>query len=199
MAGADAPEQSAGRARHLRALLLGLVLAALLALFLFVGLGTGSNSSSGAGGVVPVGSAAPGFVLPSVVGGTRVDLHALGVDRHHPVILNFFASWCVPCQTETPLIASTARTEQAKGSVLQFVGVDVGESRSASVPFIEKSGITYPVGDDAKVRVAGGTYGLNGQPNTFFIDEAGTVVGHISGPVSKSELARWVHRLAGGG
>jgi cytochrome c biogenesis protein CcmG, thiol:disulfide interchange protein DsbE len=188
----------ARKPRRLRAFLLGLVLAGALALFLFVGLGTSSNSSSGASGVVPVGSEAPNFVLPSAVGAGPVDLHALGVDRHHPVVLNFFASWCGPCRTETPLIASTARAEQAKGSVLQFVGVDVGESATAAVPFIKTSGITYPVGDDARLRVTGGTYGLNSQPNTFFIDEAGTVVGHVIGPVTGAQLDQWIHRLVGG-
>ena len=183
--------------RRLRAFLIGLVLAAGLAVFLFVGLGTGSNSTSGTGGVVPVGSAAPNFVLPSVTGGTPVDLHALGVDRHHPVVLNFFASWCGPCQKETPLLAATAQAEQAKGSVLQFVGVDSADKPSNAIPFIHQSGITYPVGQDATLHVSGGVYGLSGFPSTFFIDESGTVVGHVLGPVSKAELDRWIHKLVG--
>lgn len=184
--------------RRLRAFLIGLVLAAALAVFLFVGLGTSSNSTSGTGGVVPVGSSAPNFVLTSVTGGAPVDLHALGVDRHHPVVLNFFASWCGPCRTETPMLASTARAEQAKGSVLQFVGVDAADPPANAVPFITQSGITYPVGQDATLRVTAGVYGLNAEPNTFFIDETGHVVGHVIGPVSKAQLDRWVHELVGG-
>jgi len=184
--------------RRLRAFLIGVALAAVLALFLFVGLGTTSSKGSGGGAVVPVGAQAPNFVLPSVVGGAPVDLHALGVRRHHPVILNFFASWCVPCQKETPLLAGTAAAEQAKGSVLQFVGVDAADKPSDAVPFIEKSGITYPVGQDAFLRVTADTYGLDAEPQTFFIDETGTVVGHVFGPVTRSQLDSWVHRLAGG-
>ena len=183
--------------RRLRAFLIGMVLAAALAVFLFVGLGTSSNSTSGTGGVVPVGSAAPNFVLPSVLGGAHVDLHALGVDRHRPVVLNFFASWCGPCRTETPMLASTAKAEQAKGSVLQFVGVDAADPPANAVPFITQSGITYPVGQDSTLRVTAGVYGLNAEPNTFFIDESGTVVGHVIGPVSQARLDRWIHMLVG--
>ena len=202
---ADAPDAAPGapppprRPKRLRAFLIGLALAAVLAVVLFVGLGTTSTTGSGTGGVVPVGSTAPNFTLPSAVGGAPVTLDHLGVDRHHPVVLNFFASWCVPCQKETPLLASTARAEQAKGSVIQFVGVDGEDPPPDAVPFITRSGITYPVGQDADLRVTADVYGLNGEPQTFFIDEAGVVVGHHLGALTAAELDGWVHRLAGGG
>ena len=185
--------------RRLRAFLIGVVLAAGLAVFLFVGLGTTSSTGSGGGAVVPVGSPAPNFTLPSVTGGAPVDLHALGVARHHPVVLNFFASWCIPCQKETPLLASTASAAQAKGSVIQFVGVDAADKPADAIPFIQRTGITYPVGQDATLHVTADLYGLNAEPQTFFIDESGTVVGHVFGPVTKAQLDGWVHRLAGGG
>jgi len=185
--------------KRLRAFLVGVVLAAALALVLFVGLGTTSSKNSGGGVVVPVGSTAPNFALPSVMGGPPVVLDALGVRRHRPVVLNFFASWCIPCQTETPLLATTAAAEQAKGSVVQFVGVDAADKPADAVPFIQKSGITYPVGQDADLRVTADVYGLNGEPQTFFIDESGVVVGHVIGPVSATQLDGWIHRLAGGG
>ena len=202
---ATSPERTAGPtaagspARRLRALLIGVVLAAVLAVALFVGLGTTSSSNPATDGVVPVGSTAPDFTLPSVVGGPSVSLDALGVKRHHPVILNFFASWCVPCQEETPLLAATARAQRARGSVIQFVGVDGQDPVSSAVPFITRSGITYPVGKDSDLAVTANLYGLNGEPQTFFIDESGVVVGHHLGALTRSELDGWLHRLAGGG
>jgi len=184
---------------RLRSFLIGLVLAAVLAAVLFVGLGSTSRTAGpGAGGVVPLGSVAPDFTLPSVAGAGPVHLYQLGRARHHPVVLNFFASWCVPCQQETPLLATTSAAEQAKGSVLQFVGVDVAEQNSVALPFITKSGITYPVGQDPDTRVAAGLYGLSGEPQTFFIDESGVVVGHSLGALDKAQLDSWVHRLTGG-
>ena len=184
--------------RRLRAFLIGVVLAGILALALFVGLGTTSKSGSGTGGVVPIGSVAPNFVLASVVGGPPVDLDALGVKRHRPVVLNFFASWCEPCQKETPLLAATARSEQAKGSVVQFIGVDGNDPPSSAVPFIRQSGITYPVGQDTNLQVTASVYGLSGEPQTFFINESGIVVGHHLGALSQAELDGWIHKLAGG-
>jgi cytochrome c biogenesis protein CcmG/thiol:disulfide interchange protein DsbE len=179
----------------LRALLIGTVIAAGLAVFLFVGLGTTSGRGPGSGPVVAVGDRAPGFSVPSLTGGPPVDLDALGPVRRRPVVLNFFASWCAPCRQETPLLARTAVAERARHAPVQFIGVDVADSASNAIPFVEQSGITYPVGVDASLRVAATLYGLNGEPSTFFIDSAGQVVDHVIGPVDQAQLARWLHRL----
>ena len=183
--------------RRLRSLAIGVIIAAALAAFLFLVLGTGPKPGSSSGPVVGVGSVAPGFTLPALLGGAPVNLDALGKDRHRPVVLNFFASWCVPCQKETPLLAQTARAEQARGSTVQFVGVDVADQPSSAVPFVQQSGIIYPVGVDATLQVTSALYGLDGQPNTFFIDASGNVVGHVIGPVTQPQLDQWLHRLAG--
>ena len=116
-----------------------------------------------------VGDQAPSFSLPSLTGGDPVVLDALGKDRHRPVVLNFFASWCVPCQEETPLLARTADAEQAKGSDIQFIGVDTLDPTSNALPFVKKSGITYPVGSDSG-QVSSGLYGIDGDPQTFFLN-----------------------------
>lgn len=198
----DAPEATPtpnpGRHRphKLRALLIGCVIAAALAVFLFVGLGSSSPSGS-SGPVVGIGSEAPGFSLPSLTGGAAVDLHALGKSTHHPVVLNFFASWCVPCQKETPLLAQTAAAQQAQGSPVHFVGVDVNDPPADALAFVQKSGITYPVGVDRTFNVTSGKYALYGLPQTFFIDAQGRVVGRIQGAVTRAELDQWLHKLGG--
>ncbi len=124
-----------------------------------------------------------------------MDLDALGVARHRPVVLNFFASWCAPCQEETPLLARTAAAAQARHSAVQFIGVDVADSAANAVPFVQRSGISYPVGTDATLRVAADLYGLNGEPSTFFIDSSGHVVDHVIGAVDQHQLDTWLHRL----
>ena len=147
--------------------------------------------------MVPIGSTAPGFTLPSLTGGAPVSLDALGRDAHRPVVLNFFASWCGPCQKETPLLARTAEAERAKGSAVRFVGVDVADQRANAIAFVHSSGITYPVGTDSDLTVTSGLYGLNGEPNTFFIDGSGEVIGHVIGAVNPTQLQGWLHRLNG--
>lgn len=179
----------------MRALLIGTVIAAALAVFLFVGLGTTSGPGSGSGPVVGVGDVAPGFSVPSLTGGRAVNFDALGPGRTRPVVLNFFASWCAPCQQETPLLAQAAVSEQVRHSKVQFIGIDVADSAAAAIPFVRQSGITYPVGTDATLRVAAELYGLNGEPNTFFIDASGHVVAHVIGPVDQSRLDHWLGRL----
>ncbi len=171
------------------------MIAAGLGVFLFVGLGSTPKTGAGSGAVVAPGSIAPDFTLPSLTGGSPVRLDRLGRDRNRPVVLNFFASWCAPCQQETPLLASTARAEQAKGAAVQFVGVDVADPSADALAFVQKSGIPYPVGVDANIRVTSGLYGLDAQPNTFFIDASGRVIGHAIGPVTATQLHGWLRRL----
>ena len=178
-------------------MLIGSVIALALAAFLFIGLGTSSGPGPGSAPVVATGDLAPTFILASVTGSSRVNFDALGPHRHHPVVLNFFASWCTPCQKESPLLARTAHAEQAKGSTVQFIGVDVGEEPAQALPFLRQTGISYPVGSDVDYKVTSAVYGLNAQPNTFFIDATGHVLGHVIGAVSPGQLDQWLHRLAG--
>ncbi len=63
----------------------------------------------------------------------------------HPLILNFFASWCEPCQRETPLIARFYRGHRR--SVI-IVGIDVNDSTAAGLAFARKMGVAYPVASD---------------------------------------------------
>ncbi|MGH9097588.1 MAG: TlpA family protein disulfide reductase, partial [Acidimicrobiales bacterium] len=192
------------RRRRLRALMLGSAIAVVLAVFLFLVLKPAATTSTGQPAVVGVGSTAPNFSLPNLLSTSTtplapVSLDTLGKNRHHPVVLNFFASWCIPCQAETPLLARTAKAETAKGSPVQFIGVDVADDPSSAVAFVQQSGIPYPVGADRTLKVTSVLYGMNAQPNTYFIDESGKVIGHHLGALTASELTSWLHRLAGSG
>jgi cytochrome c biogenesis protein CcmG/thiol:disulfide interchange protein DsbE len=182
--------------RRLRSLIIGVVIAGLLAVLLFIVLRPESNQANPALGV---GDTAPNFSLPRLGGGAPVTLDALGVDRHKPVILNFFASWCIPCQEETPLLGQAATAAKADGSPVQFVGVDVNDPSSNALTFVHQSGVTYPVGSDLTLKVTSVDYALNAQPNTFFIDGSGKIIGQHQGALTKAELAQWMKRLTGGG
>lgn len=192
-------DASAQSPRRLRSLIIGVVIAGVLAAFLFLVLGTSPKTKNGSPPGVSVGDVAPNFSLPRLGGGKPVNLDAIGVDRHKPVILNFFASWCGPCQAETPMLAQAAAAAKAAGSPVQFVGVDVNDPSSNALTFVHQSGVTYPVGSDLTLKVTSALYALNGQPNTFFIDGSGHVIGSKLGALTAPELAQWMKRLTGGG
>lgn len=176
--------------------MIGSIIAVVLAVVLFVGLRP--NSASGSHGpVAGVGTVAPGFTIPSLAGGPDVDLDALGVDRRRPVVLNFFASWCIPCEEETPLLARTARAERAAGSTIQFVGVDSLDQSSKALPFVRQAGVTYPVGVDKGGDVSSGLYAVFGLPQTFFIGSDGTIVAHVPGALKAPVLDKWLRKLGG--
>ncbi len=129
------------------------------------------------------GGRAPDFTAPLLAGGGSLELSDL---RGKPVMLNFWASWCVPCKDEAPLLRQAYR---AYGDRVAFVGVDVKDSRSDAIDFARRTGLSYP-----HVRDEGGTiysdYGLTGQPETFFIDGDGTIVEHVNGPLDEAALTQ---------
>lgn len=161
-----------------------------------------TGPAAAGGGGIAVGSVAPDFSLPNVLSTAShplppVVLDVLGSDRHRPVVLNFYASWCTPCRRETPLLAAAARTERAERSPVQFVGVDVADNPAAAIPFLRQAGVSYPVGADAELRVATAVYHLSAEPDTFFIGASGVVVGRHLGALDAVELRSWLRVLNG--
>ena len=136
---------------------------------------------------------APSFTLPDVRGGGATV--GLGSGAGRPVVVNFFASWCVPCREELPLLEQASR--RLAGSV-DVVGVDVGDSRTAAVELLERTGVTFPAGFDPDRKVAA-RYRLQGMPTTVFVDGQGRIAGVARGKLSASELDRHLAVLGGAG
>jgi cytochrome c biogenesis protein CcmG, thiol:disulfide interchange protein DsbE len=143
-----------------------------------------------AGATVGTGSAAPhslgkakNFTL-GVLGhpGQQISLQSMA---GRPVIVNFFASWCEPCQRETPLIARFYRDGGGRPAIL---GVDVNDSASKAMTFVHKSGVTYPVVADPMPMKAAIAYNLPGLPATFFLNARHIIVKRVYGPVTQAEL-----------
>jgi cytochrome c biogenesis protein CcmG, thiol:disulfide interchange protein DsbE len=91
-----------------------------------------------------------------------------------PVIVNFWASWCIPCEDEAPALQKTY--ERYKDQGLVVVGVDAQDFRADAKRFAKRYGITYPIVYDGKGSTLG-KWGVTGFPETFFVDRSGKLVG----------------------
>ena len=109
------------------------------------------------------GGVAPAFTLSTVGGGTLSSSELRG----SPVVINFWASWCDPCNQEAPDLEATWKQYQAKG--VRVVGVDYEDQPADAQAFLSRYGITYPSVVDRGGELAT-TFGVRGVPETFFID-----------------------------
>jgi len=107
----------------------------------------------------------------------------------HPLILNFFASWCEPCQRETPLIAQFYRSHQRSVIV---VGIDVNDTNSAGLAFARKMGVSYPVAADPSPMTMALSYGVAALPQTFFLNAQHRIVKRVIRAVTITDLRRGV-------
>jgi cytochrome c biogenesis protein CcmG, thiol:disulfide interchange protein DsbE len=115
--------------------------------------------------------AAPAFSLPRLDRDGELSLASL---RGKAVIVNFWASWCGPCKEEAPLLEAAWREHRDEGLVV--VGVDFNDFRSDARRFAERNGMTYPLVYDSRATLEK-PYGLEGVPETFFVDREGRLVG----------------------
>jgi len=93
-----------------------------------------------------------------------------------PVVVNFFASWCPPCNSEAPDLAAFAKAHPE----VDFVGVDVNDKQADAQAFVAKYGLPYPIVYDPNGEVGSG-WNVNAIPATFFIDKDGVVKDSIVG------------------
>ncbi len=113
--------------------------------------------------------------------------------RGKPLVINFWATWCVPCYTEHRILA---RIAQMTGSQVQFIGVVFDDEESKILQFLQENGHAYPALEDegGKVAIAYGVYGV---PETFFIDKAGTIVAKHEGPLDEGSLTNYIAMAMG--
>lgn len=98
---------------------------------------------------------------------------SLAAYRGRPVVLNFWASWCIPCKQEAPLLESTWKRYRDRGLVV--LGVDINDLRGDARRFAREYGMSYPLVYDGPGNTTT-TYGLTGVPETFFVARSGKLV-----------------------
>ena len=131
----------------------------------------------------PVGSPAPAFTLRRLDGPGSVSLASL---RGHPVVLNFWASWCGPCKAEARVLERA--WQQYKNRGVQFVGIDFHDFAGQGRTFVAAHRLTFPMLDDGPGGVTG-SYGISQVPETYVLDARGKVVAHLAGPITGGAFA----------
>ena len=132
----------------------------------------------------------PGFTLPAL--GHPGEHVSLAAYAGRPVVVNFFASWCVPCKKETPLLARFFRVPRGR---VVMIGVDVNDATAAALSFVRKAGVTYPVGVDRTAATAI-AWDVVAIPQTFFLDSQRRVIRRVFGAIAVADLTRGTAELA---
>ena len=175
----DALDPPAGGPRT--AVVASIVVAVLVVLLVAV-LATRDPSSARATQSPLIGKVAP------TTEGTTLDGEQVSVSdlRGRWVMLNFFASWCIPCQTEHPQLAAFHAAHEAAGDAV-LVAVTFDDRAEDARAFFERNGGGWPVIDDPDNSL-GVAYGVAQVPETFVIAPSGIVVQRFAGAVTRADL-----------
>lgn len=130
-----------------------------------------------------LGSRLSRSLAPALADG-RVDVQEL---RGAPVVLNYWASWCVPCREEAPLLERSWREQRDRGVL--FLGINMQDITGDARAFMREFDISYLNVRDPTDRTAR-RWGVTGLPETFFISARGQVVGHVIGVVSSEQMSQ---------
>jgi cytochrome c biogenesis protein CcmG/thiol:disulfide interchange protein DsbE len=136
-----------------------------------------------------IGKPAPAFTLQRLDGSGEVTLAELS---GKVVVLNFFASWCLPCIQENPALVRVF--ERYRASDVVMVGVNYQESRDNARAYVQRMGMVWPTVADDDGRAAF-SYGVFMPPETFFIGTDGVIAGRHIGPIDEVTLVNGIEAL----
>jgi cytochrome c biogenesis protein CcmG/thiol:disulfide interchange protein DsbE len=143
-----------------------------------------------------VGKPAPAFMLDRLIGADDVSRAgrtvSLADHAGKVVVLNFFASWCLPCKEENPALVRV--WERYRTSDVVFIGILYQDSLDKGRRYVRDNGVTWPTLSDDDGRTAF-AYGVFGVPETYFIGPDGVIAGRHIGPIDEATLVAGIESL----
>jgi cytochrome c biogenesis protein CcmG/thiol:disulfide interchange protein DsbE len=139
-----------------------------------------------------IGKPAPDFTVTRLGGGGTLRLGEL---RGTPVILNFWASWCVACRDEAALLERAHKRFGLEEGAVRVIGIAIQDTPEKALAFANQFGKTYFLALDNDAGDISLAYGLYGVPETFFIDDEGIIRHKQIGPVTWDGIVAQVNAL----
>ncbi len=158
-------------------------IAVLIGLSALFGIAVMPRLAPGRGGMI--GKPAPDITLAVAANGDEGARMRLSDLRGKPVVLDFWATWCGPCNIQAPILDRVSRRYEKKGVVV--LGINVDAAPEVARAFAVKKGLSYPIlVDDG--GSASHAYGANQLPSLVVIDKQGTVIAYVTGLVDENNL-----------
>jgi cytochrome c biogenesis protein CcmG/thiol:disulfide interchange protein DsbE len=160
----------------------------------------GCTGGGGSGGPTATTAPEPLGARP-LVGRTQpqflADLDRL---RGRVVVVNFWASWCVPCRQEMPALEQASQGYAEAGKPVTVIGVDASDVRSEAATFLSEVGVTYPTVYDQQGLRGGvaASWSVSALPQTWFVARDGSRAGRIAGRLTATALHAKVDQLLAG-
>lgn len=143
------------------------------------------SSSQSASGDPLIGQAAPNFTLALLNSGQSKQKISLADFKGKPVVINFWSSTCEPCKDEMPLLET--QWERVKSQGVVFLGIDVEDTSSDGLSFLQQHGATYLSVIDSSGQTLV-SYGVTYTPETIFIDREGKVISAVRMEITSQQL-----------
>lgn len=147
-----------------------------------------SNVTKEQNAILKVGDKAPDFALVDMNG----EKHQLSDYKGQGVFLNFWGTWCKPCEREFPIIDDQYQKYKDQG--LEILAVNVGESDLKVQRYIERKGLTFPVLIDNNKSVIN-AFHINPLPTTILINSEGKIEKIITGEMSEESIKQYMEQI----
>jgi cytochrome c biogenesis protein CcmG/thiol:disulfide interchange protein DsbE len=164
----------------------GLLTLCALVILWKAGLPSGQNQASTSLKAPIIGAQVPDFQAETLDG----EVFQFNDNLGHPLILNFWATWCIPCAEEMPIL------ENLFQEGVPVVGINAGlESPEVAAVWVDQKGLTFPIVDDDDRRSLESLFRVKGLPTTFFVDQNGIIQHIVQGVLTEASLTKGLEAI----